>query len=42
MNELVTNVVSRFNILDKPWPENDPWKDGSMKLISATEFSIIT
>lgn len=31
MNELVTNVVSRFNILDKPWPENDPWKDGSMK-----------
>ena len=31
MNELVTNVVSRFNILDRPWSENDPWKDGSMK-----------
>ncbi len=31
MNELVINVVSRFNILDSPWPENDSWKDGSIK-----------
>lgn len=31
MNELVTNLVSRFNILDDPWPENDSWKDGSIK-----------
>lgn len=31
MNELVINIVSRFNILDRPWPENDSWKDGSIK-----------
>lgn len=31
MNELVINVVSRFNILDSPWPDNDLWKDGSIK-----------
>lgn len=31
MNELVTNVVSRFNILDRSWPENNSWKDGSIK-----------
>ena len=31
MNELVINVVSRFNILDMPWPENDSWKKGSIK-----------
>lgn len=31
MNELVVNVVSRFNILDSPWPDNDSWKDGSIK-----------
>lgn len=31
MNELVINIVSRFNILDSPWLDNDPWKDGSIK-----------
>ena len=31
MNELVINVVSRFNILDRPWLDNDSWKDGSIK-----------
>ena len=31
MNELVINVVSRFNILDSPWLDNDSWKDGSIK-----------
>lgn len=31
MNELVINVVSRFNILDSPWPDSDSWKDGSIK-----------
>ena len=31
MNELVINIVSRFNIIDSPWPENDSWKDGSIK-----------
>lgn len=31
MKELVVNVVSRFNILDMPWPDNDSWKDGSIK-----------
>ena len=31
MNELVINIVSRFNILDSPWPGNDSWKDGSIK-----------
>lgn len=31
MNELVINVVSRFNILDTPWPDRDSWKDGSIK-----------
>ncbi len=31
MNELVINIVSRFNILDRPWPDNDSWKDGSIK-----------
>lgn len=31
MNELVINVVSRFNILDIPWPDSDSWKDGSIK-----------
>lgn len=31
MNELVINVVSRFNILDSPWPDNDSCKDGSIK-----------
>ncbi len=31
MNELVINIVSRFNILDSPWPDNDSWKDGSIK-----------
>lgn len=31
MNELVINVVSRFNILDTPWPDSDSWKDGSIK-----------
>lgn len=31
MNELVINVVSRFNILDMPWPDSDSWKDGSIK-----------
>lgn len=31
MNELVTNIVSRFNILDSPWLDNDPWKDGNIK-----------
>lgn len=31
MGELVVNVLSRFNILDNPWPENDSWKDGSIK-----------
>ena len=31
MNELVVNIVSRFNILDSPWPDNDSWKDGSIK-----------
>lgn len=31
MNELVINVVSRFNILDRSWPDNDSWKDGSIK-----------
>lgn len=31
MNELVINVVSRFNILDMPWPDRDSWKNGSIK-----------
>lgn len=31
MNELVVNVVSRFNILDSTWPDNDSWNDGSIK-----------
>ena len=31
MNELVINVVSRFNTLDSPWSDSDPWKDGSIK-----------
>lgn len=31
MNELVVNVVSRFNILDSPWRDNDSWKDGSIE-----------
>lgn len=31
MNELVINMVSRFNILDNPWPDNDSWKEGSIK-----------
>lgn len=31
MNELVVNIVSRFNILDRPWPDSDSWKDGSIK-----------
>ena len=31
MNELVINIVSRFNILDSPWPDNDSWKDESIK-----------
>ncbi len=31
MNELVINVVSRFNILDSPWLDSDSWKDGSIK-----------
>ena len=31
MNELVINVVSRFNILDSPWPDNNSWKDGNIK-----------
>lgn len=31
MNELVINVVSRFNILDTPWSDSDSWKDESIK-----------
>ena len=31
MNELVINVVSRFNIIDSLWPDNDSWKDRSIK-----------
>lgn len=31
MNELVINLVSRFNILDSPWPDSHSWKDGSIK-----------
>lgn len=31
MNELIINVVSRFNILDTPWPDSDSWKDESIK-----------
>lgn len=31
MNELVINIVSRFNILDKTWSENNSWKDESIK-----------
>lgn len=31
MNELVINVVSRFNILDMPWSDRDSWKNGSIK-----------
>ena len=31
MNELVVNIVSRFNILDSSWPDNDSWKDESIK-----------
>ena len=31
MKELVVNIVSRFNILDRPWPDNDSWKEGSIK-----------
>lgn len=31
MNELVINVVSRFNILDSPWSDSDSWKDGSIR-----------
>lgn len=31
MKELVVNLVSRFNILDKSWPDNDSWKDESIK-----------
>lgn len=31
MNELVINIVSRFNILDEPWSENNSWKDESIK-----------
>mgnify|MGYP004538197255 CR=1 FL=1 len=31
MNELVTNIVSRFNILDTTWPKNNPWKEESIK-----------
>lgn len=31
MNELVINIVSRFNILDNPWSDNDSWKDESIK-----------
>lgn len=31
MNELVINVVSRFNIIDSPWSDNDSWKDRSIK-----------
>ena len=31
MKELVVNIVSRFNILDRSWPENDSWKEGSIK-----------
>lgn len=31
MNELVVNIVSRFNIIDESWPDNDSWKDGSIK-----------
>lgn len=31
MKELVVNIVSRFNILDRPWPDSDSWKDGSIK-----------
>ena len=31
MNELVTNIVSRFNILDTPRSDNDSWKDGNVK-----------
>ena len=31
MNELVVNVVSRFNILDKPWTESNSWKYGNVE-----------
>ena len=31
MKEFVINIVSRYNILDNPWPDNDSWKDGSIK-----------
>lgn len=31
MDELVINIVSRFNILDREWPDNNPWKDTSIK-----------
>ena len=31
MNELVINIVSRFNILDSPWPDNNSWQDESIK-----------
>ena len=31
MDELVINIVSRFNILDRAWPDNNPWKDTSIK-----------
>lgn len=31
MNELIINIVSRFNILDSSWPDGYLWKDGSIK-----------
>lgn len=31
INELVINIVSRFNVLDRPWIGGDSYKDGSIK-----------
>lgn len=31
INELVVNIVSRFNVLDASWPDDESWKDRSIK-----------
>ena len=36
MKELFINIVSRFNIIDNSWPDNDSWKDGSIKEFLST------
>lgn len=39
MNELVVNVVSRFNILDKPWPGINSWEAGSIEEFLRTVYA---